>query len=41
MIRRLIIAPFLVMVMVMVFVYASVVGEIRDRLESYKISHRD
>ena len=41
MIRRLIIAPFLVMIMAMVFVYASVVGEIRERWESYKISHRD
>ena len=36
MIRRLIIAPFLVMIMVMVFVYASVVGEIRERIESYR-----
>ena len=38
MIRRLIIAPFLVMIMVVVFVYASVVGELRERWESYKIA---
>lgn len=41
MIRRLIIAPFLVMIMVMVFVYASVVGEFKERWESYKITRRD
>ena len=41
MIRRLVIAPFLVMIMVVVFVYASVVGEIRERIESYRQTSKD
>ena len=36
MIRRLIIAPFLVMIMALVFIYATIAGEILERWESFR-----